>query len=56
MRESLASGEQKEFAIRVWEKAKTDEPFILARWTITYVYDQWKKWDASEDDGKRDAT
>ena len=55
MHESIVSGEQKQFALRVWEKANSDEPFILAQWTIGYVYEQWKKWDAS-DDGKTDAT
>lgn len=52
--ESLTSGEQKQFAERVWEKAKTDEPFILARRTCSHVYDQWKKRSvAEEDDGKK---
>ena len=49
MHESFASGEQKQFALRVWEKAKTDEPFILAKRTLAYAYEEWKKWD--KDDG-----
>jgi hypothetical protein len=49
MHESFASGEQKQFALRVWEKAKTDEPFILAQRTIAHAYEQWKKWDVKDD-------
>ena len=56
MHESFASGEQKQFALRVWEKAKTDEPFILARRTIEHAYEQWKKWDVPKDDGKKGST
>ncbi|KAH9485036.1 hypothetical protein JR316_0001940 [Psilocybe cubensis] len=52
--ESISSGEQKQFALRVWEKAKTDEPFILAQRTCSHVYEQWKKHSvAEEDDGKK---
>ena len=53
MHESFASGQQKEFALRVWEKAKTDEPFILAKRTIVLAYEQWKKWE--NDDGTKDS-
>jgi hypothetical protein len=56
LRESLASGEQKEFMERVWAKAKTDEPFILAQWTLSAAYDTWKKRDTVEDDGKKGST
>jgi hypothetical protein len=61
LRESFASGEQKEFALRVWEKAKSDAPFILARRTIEHAYEQWKKWDVKDDkddkdNGRKDST
>ena len=45
------SGEQKRFALRVWERC---EPFTLARRIVEYSYNQWKEWDAhKEDDGKK---
>ena len=51
------SGEQKEFAIRVWEKAKSEEPFVLAKRTLSHAYEQWKKRDESEgDDEKKGST
>ena len=56
MRESFASGEQKQFALRVWEKAKSDEPFVLAQRIIAYSYEQWKQWPPENDDGTKDST
>jgi hypothetical protein len=56
LRKSLASGEQQEFVKRVWAKAKTDEPFILAQRTLSSAYDTWKKRDTVEDDGKKGST
>ena len=54
--ESVTSGQQKEFALRVWEKAHSDEPLILAKRTISHAYEQWKKQDESEeDDEKKDS-
>jgi hypothetical protein len=53
LRESVVSGEQKQFALRVWDKAWTDEPFILAGRTFTSVYDRWKE---NEDERKKDST
>ena len=53
MHESITSGEQKKFAERVWEKAKTDEPFILAKRTFTHAYEQWKKRDIPEEDDEK---
>ena len=55
MHESFTSGEQKQFALRVWEKAQTDEPLILAQRTIAHACEQWKKWDVPKDDGKKDS-
>jgi len=52
--ESLAAGEHKEFAQRIWEKAKTDEPFILAKKSFARAYETWKNRDVpEEDDGKK---
>ena len=53
-RESITSGEQRQFALRVWEKAGTKEPFILARRTIDRAYELWKDREvpADEDEGK----
>ncbi|KIL68814.1 hypothetical protein M378DRAFT_34848, partial [Amanita muscaria Koide BX008] len=51
-RDSIVSGEQKKFAVRVWEKAWTDEPFILASRTFTRAYERWKE---NEDDRKKDS-
>ena len=56
MHESFASGEQKQFALRVWEKMKSDEPFVLARQILAYSYEQWKQWPPENDDGKKDST
>ena len=53
LHESIMSGEQKEFAIRVWEKAKSEEPFVLAKRTLSHAYEQWKKRDESEGDDER---
>ncbi|EAU91468.1 hypothetical protein CC1G_01957 [Coprinopsis cinerea okayama7 len=56
-KESLLSGEHKQFALRVWEKARTDEPFVLARRTLTRTYERWKEKDATdEDDSKKGST
>ena len=56
LHESVVSGEQKAFALRVWEKARSEEPFILAKRTIAHTYAQWKKRDESEDDQKKGST
>lgn len=58
LQESITSGEQKQFAQRVWEKSKTEEPFVLAKRTFSHAYEQWKKQDISEedDDGKKGST
>lgn len=57
LHESLTSGEHLQFAQRVWEKAQTDEPFVLAQRTFSRVYEQWKKRDvADEDDPKKGST
>ncbi|KAF9485957.1 hypothetical protein BDN70DRAFT_822719 [Pholiota conissans] len=53
LHDSITSGEQREFAERVWEKAKSEEPWILAQRSISRAYERWKKPDiAEEDDGK----
>ncbi|KAF4620666.1 hypothetical protein D9613_000818 [Agrocybe pediades] len=56
-RESIASGEHKQFALRIWEKAKTDEPFILAKKSFARAYETWKNRDVPEEgDGKKGST
>ena len=42
LRESFASGRQAEFAVKVWEKAHTTEPFKLAGRTLVWVYERLK--------------
>lgn len=61
MHESFASGDHKRFALRVWGKVKSNEPFILAKRILEISYEQWKQWpregdDGKSDDGKRDST
>jgi hypothetical protein len=56
LHDSITSGEHKEFALRVWEKANSEEPFVLAKRTISHSYEQWKKRDESEDDEKKGST
>ncbi|KAF8622709.1 hypothetical protein AX15_006800 [Amanita polypyramis BW_CC] len=53
LHQSIVSGEQRKFATRVWEKAWTDEPFILASRTFTRAYERWKE---NEEERKRDST
>lgn len=55
-RESLTSGEQKQFAQRVWEKTWSNEPFILASRTCSRAYERWKDREPDEDDGRKDST
>ena len=49
--ESFASGEQKQFALRVWEKTRSGESFIFAQRVIAYSYDQWKRWLLEKSEG-----
>ncbi|PPQ66305.1 hypothetical protein CVT24_007302 [Panaeolus cyanescens] len=53
LQESITSGEQKQFVQRVWEKAGTEEPFILAKRTLNRAYEQWKKRDLTEEDDEK---
>ncbi|TRM69160.1 hypothetical protein BD626DRAFT_473125 [Schizophyllum amplum] len=41
-KDSITEGHQVEFFRRVWEKAQTDEPWLLARNTFTRMYTRWK--------------
>jgi hypothetical protein len=51
MHDSFESGQQKQFASRVWEKVKSGEHLVLAQRIIEYSYEQWKQWPGpSEDD------
>ncbi|KAI0090874.1 hypothetical protein BDY19DRAFT_905111 [Irpex rosettiformis] len=45
--ESITSGRQMQLAERLWEKAQTRDPFILAR---NVVQKAWKTWQNVEDD------
>jgi len=53
--ESFTSGDMRKFASRVWEKAKTDEPFILAGRACSEAYQRWKEKDPppDQDEGKK---
>lgn len=51
--ESISSGDQTEFAMRVWEKAQSEEPFVLAQRTLSNAYEQWKKRDEPGEDEER---
>jgi len=54
LRDSFKSGEQRQFAQRVWEMARSNEPFILASRALNQTYELWKENDetADEDDKK----
>lgn len=41
--ETIQSGDQLKFAHRIWEKALTLEPFVLARNVCTRMWDKWRK-------------
>jgi len=45
--ESLASGNQTKFAGMLWEKAKSDQPFVLARNVTRKI---WRVWTGDEED------
>ncbi|KAF9456940.1 hypothetical protein BDZ94DRAFT_1274433 [Collybia nuda] len=53
LRESWVSGEQQQFAQRVWEKTWSNEPFVLASRTLSKAYERWKDREAppGEDGG-----
>lgn len=47
--DSLTSGNQQKFAGMLWEKAKSDQPFLLAR---NVARKMWRVWSSEEDDGE----
>ncbi|KAG7091035.1 hypothetical protein E1B28_010095 [Marasmius oreades] len=49
--DSITSGEQKRFALNLWEKALSNEPWVLASRTFGRAYELWKKSD--DDDEER---
>ncbi|KAF9447185.1 hypothetical protein P691DRAFT_802873 [Macrolepiota fuliginosa MF-IS2] len=57
LRDSVNSGEQKQFAQRVWDKAWTNEPLLLASRTFTRAYERWKEKDETgdEEDDKKNS-
>lgn len=57
MQENIKAGNFQKFAMRVWEKAWTEEPRILARRTCSKAYELWKEVQdsADGDDGKKNS-
>jgi len=57
LKDSFKSGEQTQFARRVWEKAQSNEPFTLASRALSHTYELWKEGDdtADEGDDKKDS-
>ena len=49
LRESFESGAQKQLAIRMWEKAWSGEPYILARNACSRMWKLWKDNDRDKD-------
>ena len=49
---SVNSGETLDFGKRVWDKAWTDEPFILAGRTIEKAKEIWNRKPSGDDDDK----
>jgi hypothetical protein len=50
---NLQSGGFQKFAERVWEKAWTKDPFVLASRSCSKAYEMWKQGPSGEDDGRR---
>ncbi|KAF9228365.1 hypothetical protein BS17DRAFT_773581 [Gyrodon lividus] len=48
--QSFESGSQRDFAFRMWEKAHSPEPFILARNVCRKVWEKWKEGPPDSDD------
>ncbi|KZT00530.1 uncharacterized protein LAESUDRAFT_764523 [Laetiporus sulphureus 93-53] len=48
--ESLHTGAQWTFAQRMWDKAFTEEPFVLARTVCSRMWEKWKKGPPSDDE------
>lgn len=57
LKDSFKSGEQTQFARRIWEKAQSNEPFTLASRALSHTYELWKEGDdtADEGDDKKDS-
>ncbi|KAG5653511.1 hypothetical protein H0H81_012583 [Sphagnurus paluster] len=55
LQESVATGEQRQFVERIWEKAWSNEPYVLASRTFTRAYERWKDREVppDEDDSRR---
>ncbi|KAL4245040.1 hypothetical protein ABKN59_002847 [Abortiporus biennis] len=51
--DSVRTGAQRQFAYRVWEKAQTNEPFILARNVCRKIYQTWKNVDDEDQEGQK---
>ena len=51
-RESISSGSQLKLAARMWEKAGTNEPFILARSVCRKMWQTWKDGGEGNQEGK----
>jgi hypothetical protein len=53
LHESLASGEQQKFALRLWEKACSGDPLLLASRTCSHAYQRWKDKDQPPDESDK---
>ncbi|KAK1232162.1 hypothetical protein PQX77_004710 [Marasmius sp. AFHP31] len=53
-RDSITSGEQKRFALNLWDKALSNEPWVLASRTCSRAYELWKK--TGDDDDQETGT
>ncbi|KAJ6558414.1 hypothetical protein DFH09DRAFT_529724 [Mycena vulgaris] len=50
--ENFSAGHYQKFALRVWDKAWTGEPFTLASRALGFVSEQWKNKDSKDEDDK----
>jgi len=50
--ESVTSGNQKKLAEKIWEKAGTNEPFILAQNVCKMMWKMWKEGGERDEEGK----
>lgn len=52
--ESVASGDQKRFASVIWEKARTDQPYLLARNVASRIWSVWTGGEEDEDPRRKE--
>ena len=51
--ESVVSGDQRRFAETLWEKARTDQPFVLAKNVAQRVWSVWTSGEGEDDENGR---